>query len=282
MEKEDEMVDENIVSGHYNNESLLDLIKSGVGQLGKSLEDVSVEDLAPVDEFHIGGRAATEHLLNQLTYSQSAELLDIGCGLGGAARYIASRYGNKVTGIDLTEAYVSTGNVLSGWVGLQDLVSLHCGSALRLPFSDNSFDGAYMLHVGMNIQDKQTLFSEAGRVLKSGAKFGVYDVMRANDEDLTYPVPWAADESFSFLSAPHEYTSMLESAGFSIDVTNDRRAFALEFFEQLKRKNQAAGGPPPLGLHLLMQSTTSEKIANMISNIVSGVVSPTEIIAVKS
>lgn len=275
------MVDENVVSNHYDNSSLLELIHAGISQLGKSNKNVTVEDLAPVDEFHIGGRVATDHLMNQLTFSQSAELLDIGCGLGGASRFIAKNYGNKVTGIDLTDIYVSVGNTLTDWVGLKHLVSLYQGSALNMPFKDTSFDGAYMLHVGMNIQAKEALFSQTARVLKSGSKFGVYDVMRTEEGNLSYPVPWASDESFSFLSSPDEYTAHLESSGFTIEAINDRREFALEFFKQLKEKSEAGKGPPPLGLHLLMQNTTPEKINNMISNIVSGLVSPTEIIAKK-
>ncbi|MFW1678175.1 methyltransferase domain-containing protein [Pontibacter sp. JAM-7] len=275
------MVDETIVSNHYDNSSLLELIHAGISKLGKSNKTVTVEDLAPVDEFHIGGRVATDHLMNQLTFSQSAELLDIGCGLGGASRFIAKHYGNKVTGIDLTDVYVSVGKTLTDWVDLKHLVSLHQGSALDMPFNDMSFDGAYMLHVGMNIQAKGALFTQTARVLKPGAKFGVYDVMRTKEGNLSYPVPWASDESFSFLSSPEEYSALLQSSGFTIEAINDRREFALEFFKQLKEKSEASKGPPALGLHLLMQHTSPEKMRNMISNIANGLVSPTEIIAKK-
>ena len=61
------MVDENIVSEHYAHNGLLESIENGVGKLGKSTDTVTVEDLAPVDEFHIGGRAATEHLVSKHT-----------------------------------------------------------------------------------------------------------------------------------------------------------------------------------------------------------------------
>lgn len=130
---------------------------------------MTIDDLAPVDEFHIGGRRASEHFLSQLGFSPEMHVLDIGCGLGGAARFVASRYKSRVTGVDLTPEYVKTAKVLCRWVELQDRISLHQGSALSLPFSDSTFDGAYMLHVGMNIADKAKLCFEVSRVLRAGS-----------------------------------------------------------------------------------------------------------------
>lgn len=275
------MVDENVVSEHYKHSQLLELIENGLKEIGKSKDSATVEDLAPVDEFHIGGRAATEHLMKQLAFNQSDKILDVGCGLGGASRFIAKTYQNSVTGIDLTDDYVTVGNTLSAWVGLNDSVSLHQGSALNMPFKEASFDGAYMLHVGMNIEDKDTLFSQISRVLKSRSKLGVYDIMRTSEGTLSYPVPWASDDSFSFLAQSEEYSALLENAGFKIECVNNRKDFALGFFKQLKEKTEANNGPPPLGLHLLMESTTPVKIKNVIENMVNGLISPVEIVAQK-
>src|SRR4029453_15007841 len=66
--------------------------------------------------------------------------------------------------------------VVCGWVGLDSRIFLHQGSALALPFADGIFDRAYMLHVGMNIDDKAKLCSEVGRVLRANSLFGIYDV----------------------------------------------------------------------------------------------------------
>ena len=275
------MVDENVVSEHYKHSQLLELIENGLKEIGKSKDSATVEDLAPVDEFHIGGRAATEHLMKQLAFNQSDKILDVGCGLGGASRFIAKTYQNSVTGIDLTDDYVTVGNTLSAWVGLNDSVSLHQGSALNMPFKEASFDGAYILHVGMNIEDKDTLFSQISRVLKSRSKLGVYDIMRTSEGTLSYPVPWASDDSFSFLAQSEEYSALLENAGFKIECVNNRKDFALGFFKQLKEKTEANNGPPPLGLHLLMESTTPVKIKNVIENMVNGLISPVEMVAQK-
>ena len=79
------MPDRNSVATHYTHGALLDAITSGVEDLGKTPDTVLIQDLAPVDEFHIGGRLATDHLLDQLNFSESDHILDVGCGLGGAA-----------------------------------------------------------------------------------------------------------------------------------------------------------------------------------------------------
>ena len=156
------------VSKHYSHGGLIEAIRAGLASLGKTPETVTVDDLAPVDEFHIGGRRASEDFLDQLGFSAQTHVLDVGCGLGGPARFVASRYGSRVTGIDLTPEYVETGNALCKWVGLDQRISLHHGSALAMPFADSSFDGAYMLHVGMNIEDKEKLAVEVGSCAAAG------------------------------------------------------------------------------------------------------------------
>ena len=269
------------VSDHYLHGNLIDAIQAALPAIGKTTESVTIEDLAPVDEFHVGGRAATDHLLKQLTITEESHVLDVGCGLGGAARYIAAKYNNQVTGIDLTPEYIETGAILSRWLSLDSRVSLDEGSALAMPYQDNSFDGSYMLHVGMNIEDKAALFKEIYRVLKPGAFLGIYDIMRQQDGELIYPLPWSMDSNTSQLSTPEAYKETLMNAGFDISKVENRRDFAIDFFKRVRAKAQTNKAPSPLGLHILMQDSTADKVRNMISNITNNLISPVEIIAVK-
>jgi len=269
------------VSGHYTHGELLDAIRASIGQLGKTIDSITIEDLAPVDEFHVGGRLATENLLDQLNFSEPDQILDVGCGLGGASRYIANKYDTRVTGIDLSQEYIDVGKELSAWVGLDKHVSLYQGSALAMPFEDEAFDGAIMLHVGMNIDDKMKLFVEVYRVLRPCACFGVYDIMQINAGELVYPVPWSTDNSTSRLATPDQYIEALEAAGFKVSTHNNRREFALGFMKQLRLKSVAGGGPPPLGLHILMQDGAAAKIKNLADSIAADLVAPVEIIAQK-
>jgi ubiquinone/menaquinone biosynthesis C-methylase UbiE len=272
--------DHRSVSQHYTQGNLLDAICAGIAALGKASNNITVDDLSPVDEFHIGGRNASEEFLGQLGLSPENHVLDVGCGLGGAARFVASRYRNRVTGIDLTAEYIETGKVLCKWVGLGDRISLHQGSALSMPFPDGAFDGAYMMHVGMNIEDKTKLCSEVCRVLRRRAPFGIYDVMRVGEGALTYPVPWASTAETSAVATPERYKQALQNAGFEITAERNRRDFALAFFEELRART-AAGGPPALGLQILMGESTPIKVQNMIANISANRIAPVELIARK-
>jgi ubiquinone/menaquinone biosynthesis C-methylase UbiE len=276
------MLYDKAVSESYWHGNLLNTIQASVGKLGKTVDSVTVEDLGPVDEFHIGGRSATKSFLDQLNFSKQDHILDVGCGLGGATRYVADKYGSRVTGIDLSQEYTETGKALSHWVKLDKLITLQQGSALSMPFEDETFDGGYLLHVGMNIEDKAKLFSEIYRVLRPGAAFGVYDIMRQNGGELTFPVPWATDKSTSKLATSDQYKRALSDAGFEVSTENNRSEFALEYFKQMRAKTEANGGPAPLGLHTLMKESTPIKLKNMVDNIAAGNIAPVEIIAHKN
>ncbi|ARP68197.1 hypothetical protein A9K65_032805 (plasmid) [Mesorhizobium sp. WSM1497] len=265
------------IADHYARGSLVEDIRDGLAAMGKTESTVTAEDLSPVDEFHIGGRAATGELAGQLALTAADRVLDIGCGLGGPARQIASHYDCHVTGIDLTRDYVEAGNVLSGWLHLGERVSLQQGDALRLPFADGSFTAAYMLHVGMNIADKSALFSEVARVLRAGAPFGVFDVMRTGAGEMSYPLPWASTADTNAIATPDQYRDALSAVGFEILSERRRRDVALDHFAQ--QRAQAAGGRAVLGVHTLMGARRPQMIRNMSESISDGRIAPVEIIA---
>lgn len=266
------------IAVHYRHGALLQAIDQALIAAGKDPRHLSPEDLAPVDEFHIGGRAATAALLAQLAPKPGTQWLDIGSGLGGVARYLAARHGCEVTGIDLTEEYVGVAEDLARRVGLADRVAFRQGSATDLPFASSSFDGAVMLHVGMNIADKAALAAGVRRVLRPGGTFAIYDVMRLAEGDLAFPVPWAAGAATSFLASPAAYRAALEAAGFVIAAERDRAAFALDFFHAM-RARVAAEGRPALGLHVVMGAGAREKTENLVRNLERGLIAPVEIIA---
>ena len=270
------------VAAHYTHGTLLTSIGDGVRRLGKTPDTVTVDDLSPVDEFHIGGRVATQRFLDQLDLVAADRVLDVGCGLGGASRFAANHYGCRVTGVDLTSEYVKTGAVLCSWVGLGDRITLEQGDATATPYPDGTFDKAYMMHVGMNIANKRALASELYRVLRPGGRLGIYDIMRVGGGDLEFPVPWATTEGQSHVSSPAEYKAALEAAGLRVIAEHDRGSFALDFFAELQTRAGGAGGPAPLGLHILMGTTAPQKVRNMIENVSQNRIAPVELIAERS
>lgn len=269
------------ITAHYDGGDLLSAIERGVEQLGKTPTTVTIDDLGPVDEFHVGGRPATIELCDQLGVNAGGRVLDIGCGIGGAARFIAATYGCSVTGIDLTPNYIDAARTLTSWTGHDTLVDFEVGSAVNMPFADERFDHAVQLHVGMNISDKKALFGEVHRVLKPGGRFGVYDIMRLTDAPISYPVPWATDASTSFVETVDTYRNALEAAGFVVTAERNRREFAVEFFTAMKARVAEAGGPPPLGLHVIIGAETPTKVSNMVGAFGSGVLAPVELVCAK-
>jgi ubiquinone/menaquinone biosynthesis C-methylase UbiE len=265
------------VAGHYSNSDLEQAILDALIASGKDIMRLTPADLAPVDEFHTAGRRATIELAEQLDFRADMHLLDIGCGIGGASRYFAQARGCRVTGIDLTDDYVRTAASLSRRVGLAAKVTYRQASALALPFEAGTFDGAYLLHVGMNIQDKPRLFAEARRVLKSGATFAIFDVMRTGAGSLRFPLHWSATPQTSFVADLAEYRAGLDAAGLDVVWERNRREFAREFFRELAERT-AQNGVPPLGIHLLMKTDVAQKLDNYVSNLEDGLIAPVELI----
>ncbi len=275
------MTTKELVGEHYTHGALLEAIRDGIQKLGKTETNVTLDDLGPVEEFHIGGRIASAEFLDQLELAAEDVVLDVGCGLGGVARFAAAQYGSNISGLDLTEEYVRTGQVLNEWVGLQDRISLKQGNATAMTSADAIFDKAYMIHVGMNIADKELLAQELNRVLKPGGRLGIFDIMRTSDSEITFPVPWASDVNGSALATLEEYKQALEAAGFEVTGERNRHEFAISFFEKMQVNAVSASGPPPLGLHIIMGANAAVKYSNMVGSVTRGKIAPIEVFAMK-
>src|SRR4051794_24464377 len=196
---------EQSVSQHYGHGDLEAALLAALQRAGKNIDALGYADLALVDEFHIGGRPATRELGAQIDLPAGARVLDIGCGIGGPARCFAAERGWRVEGIDLTAEFVAVAQALSRRGGMADKVSFRQASATDLPFAHASFDGAYMIHVGMNIADKKAVFTEVRRVLKPGGVFAIYDAMRQSDGAFAYPVPWSSEPATNHVATPDAY-----------------------------------------------------------------------------
>jgi SAM-dependent methyltransferase len=267
------------IAGHYTRGHLEDAILQAVAKEGKDPARLTAADLAPVDEFHVGGIDATRDLAAQMNLRPELSLLDIGCGIGGPARYFAAEHGCKVTGIDLTEEFVLVAKSLTRRTRLDHLVEFHLGSALALPFGPATFDRAYMIHVGMNIADKAALFSEVRRVLKPAGLFAIFDFMRAADGPLGFPFPWALTADTSFVAEVRAYRDALEAAGFRVTYQRSRRPLAIEFALR-SMSRMAQGGPPALGVHLLVGEMAKPMLSNVLAMMQQGILDPVELCAV--
>lgn len=252
-----------LVDSHYTVGTLEEKILEGLRAAGKDLEALSVEDLAPVDNFHMGGLQATRSLMELAGSAQGARVLDVGGGLGGPARLLAEQ-GAEVTVLDATREYCRVGKVLTDLVGLAGKVTFQHGDARSMPLDDRSFDLVWLQHTTMNIDDKPSLFSEMSRVLRPGGRLALHEVMAGAHPMTRFPVPWADERSMSFLASQDAFRSGLAGAGLTEVIWNDVTENSLAWWKQRLAAAAEQPAPPPLGIHLLMGASTPVKVDNMV------------------
>lgn len=202
------------ISRYWNREGLGQTILDYLVASGKSLDALTIEDLAPVDQFHTGSLESTIELAELAEISPGAKVLDVGGGLGGPARTLASRFGCTVTAIDLAETYVEAAEMLTERTGLRDQVNHDVGDALDLPYEDGTFDVVWTQQSCMNISDKERLYEGFHRVLASGGQLAFQEFMAGPVQPLVFPVMWAPDATSSFLRSSDETRRLIENVGF--------------------------------------------------------------------
>jgi SAM-dependent methyltransferase len=257
---------EDAVSRHYTRGDLGQRILDGLAISGANMQRLRPEDTTPVDQFHIGGRAATLELARLAGIQPGWQVLDVGGGIGGAARTLASTMRCQVTVLDVTEEYVQVGAMLSERMDLAGLVHFRHGSGLQLPFADGKFDAVWTQHSSMNIADKERLYAEARRVLRARGRLAIHEVAAGPVQPVRYPAPWSADGRNSFLPSQEELRSCILAAGFRQLAWEDVSQASLEWFRRVAPPF-ANGSRPPLGMHLLMGERAAEAVWGQVHNL---------------
>ncbi len=246
---------ESEVAAHYGRADIREKLLAVLAGAGRSVETLTLDDLAPIDQLHVRGLPATLELGAALSLASDMRVLDVGSGTGGPSRCFANLYGCSVTGIDLTQEYCAFAEFIAVHLGLDRLLTYVRGSALAMPFASATFDAAYTLHVAMNIADKTAFYGEIARVLKPGALFGIYDLIKGDGGKVLFPVPWARTQATSFLTTADELAALLDVAGFEIVHWRNSTAEALEWFDRLAEAARRPDGPL-LRFDLLMGEKT--------------------------
>ncbi|WP_254766014.1 class I SAM-dependent methyltransferase [Salinilacihabitans rarus] len=254
---------------HYGATDLGDEILDALEAAGKDVDTLTREDIASFDEFHIRGLEATREVANLAEVEDHARILDVGCGIGGPARTLASEFGCDVVGIDVVEEYCRAATLFTDRVGLTDNVRFQHGNALDLPFADEEFDVVWFEHTLLNIEAKGVAIEEAGRVLRPGGTLTLYEICAGPGDEPVFPVPWASDGSLSYLDPPEKLREIVLDRGFDEAAWRDVTGPSLEWFRNVVESMQSrpADAPPPLGLNLLMGAETPIKAANVVRNL---------------
>lgn len=253
---------------HYGRPQLGDALLEALAAAGKDIDNLAPSDLAPFENLHIRGRAATRDLARLAGLRPGDRVLHVGCGIGGPARTLAVEYGCHVTGVDIAESYVEAGRMLNECVGLSETISLHVGNALDLSYADASFDVVWMHHVGMYVSDKGRLYHEARRVLRPGGKLAMHEIVDGSVSPPYYPTPWASDHSTSFLISPDHMKATLVESGLAQVEWQDDTPISIEWAR--KPVESSGSGGLSDALDALHGPDYRERIENVRRNLIEG------------
>ena len=269
------------ITGHYSRGTLLEQLRATLAAEGADPDHPTIEALAPHDQFHGRGLDATVEVAGLLAIKPTDRILDIGSGIGGPARYFASRFGCRVVGIDLTPEFCEVARALTRALGLEDRISFEVGDALKMPFADASFGGAYSMNVSMNIADKDGLYREVHRVLKPGAPLVLSELARGPGPEPQYPTPWAKTAESSFLATPRDTLHRLEANGFTIVSSRETVEAALAYNARARAMIERGEKPPHRAVTLVHGELAKEMGANTSRALGDGGLVPVEILCRK-
>lgn len=251
---------------HYGVPDLGEEILDALEAAGKDVEGLTRDDTASFDEFHIRGLEASRELADLADLEAGSRVLDVGCGVGGPARTLASEFGCDVVGVDIVEEYCRAAELFTDRAGMNERVRFHRGNAVDLPFESGQFEVVWLEHTLMNVGDKERALEEASRVLGPGGRLALYEICAGPGGEPVFPVPWASDPSLSYLETPERFREMVLDHGFEEVTWRDVTAPSLEWFRNVVESMQSRppDAPPPLGLNLLMGEETPVKAMNVV------------------
>ena len=242
------------VIAHYGTANLAERILVAAAEAG--VTEITPATLGPVDEFHTGGVHSTRELAKAANIQPGESVIDLGCGIGGPSRLLASEFGCDVTGIDLTPEFIDTARALTERLGLSEEVRFETGDATALPFQDGSFDVAWTQHVVMNVSNREGFYNEAARVLKPGGRLAFFDAIRGDESrELPFPLPWARTPDISFVHNEAATRQFLSRAGLVEEIWTDTTAQAVQMLP-------TTVAPGAFSLVLVMGDDMRDRVAN--------------------
>jgi sarcosine/dimethylglycine N-methyltransferase len=253
------------VQAHWTRSGVLARIDAALTELGHDPQNLNPEILASLEHLHSGGFATTRDQAKRIAVTEDSRVLDVGCGIGGPARYLAHTYGCQVDGIDLTPELIDTARVLTKRCKLDDRVKLRLGNALDLPYSDQTFDVVWCQNVSMNIADKTGLLAAVYRVLKPGGLFTATEYSVGPGGNIIFPVPWAYDASINFLESEDVMRQQYHAAGFRIIEWLNYSNTVIEHHERM-----LSAPPNKLTNRLVSGEDMTERQANTRRNLIEG------------
>jgi sarcosine/dimethylglycine N-methyltransferase len=206
---------------------------------GKDPRRLAPEDLYEWDQDHYGGLQAVEALARSAGIGAEGRVLDVCAGLGGPARFLARRYGCRVTGLDLNGERCAAGRRLTRLVGLDGFVRLVRGDAQTLPFRGAAFTAAVSQEGLLHVPDKGAALAECARVLLPGGRIAFTDWIatpRLAEGERRRLAEWMAAVSLQSIAG---YRGLLARAGFAGIEAEDLSAQWIDILRERLKMYQA-------------------------------------------
>jgi cyclopropane fatty-acyl-phospholipid synthase-like methyltransferase len=212
----------NLVNVFYNTHPISESqVLDKLEQTGADTSILTVELLQHHDQDHFGGLAATDALARHAKINKSTHVLDLCCGLGGPARYLAYHHGCRVTGVDMNTDRLAGAVRLTERTKLQDRVLFHHANALQTGLADETFDVIVSQEAFCHIPDKKTLIAECVRLLKPGGRIVYTDILARNSMTNEIRSRLENEMVFSELSTLEQYCHLLEGKSCQVVEVED-------------------------------------------------------------
>ena len=169
-----------------------------------------------------------DECLNWAGVEQAADILDCGCGIGGSALELATRFNARVTGISLSPVQIQRATERAQSAGLSGdtppSARFEVADALNTPFADQSFDFIWSMESGEHMPDKVAFLQECYRVLKPGGKLLMATWCHRPTDSLAGPLTWLEQQQLNwiyrvyglpYVIALPDYEAIAQSCGFS-------------------------------------------------------------------
>jgi ubiquinone/menaquinone biosynthesis C-methylase UbiE len=259
---------EEAINIQYGQKNLVEKILELLQSEGLNNAEKVKESFVPIEELHLLGSVATLELAQKVGLNDNMRILDVGCGIGGPARRIATKFGCRVTGLDLSKEYCQLAKMINDYIGISDLIEIKRGNALDMPFDDALFDVVFLQHVLMNIQNKNRLFSQIKRVLRPEGQLALYTICAGNITPINYPVIWANTPDINFLLSALDLRNLIISNGFKLFSWKEHTKEIIKAID-LQRTKTRSKKKSSINLGLIVKNP-SLKWKNMILNLKEG------------
>lgn len=254
------------IDRHYGSANLTERILDALSEAGKDIDNLRREDLSGFDEFHAGGLGATREMALFAEILPEDTVLDVGSGIGGPARTLASEFCCTVTGIDITTSFCDAARELSRRLDMADKVEFVCADAVEMPLQSERYDVVWAQYSLPNIERQHTLFQQVYRVLKPGGSFVFETLCQGPTGEIYLPVFWAAEPQNNYIQIPADTRRDLIAAGLSEIAFEDVTEHVLIAARRRLASAQTQEGASALWLGLVVPRDARVKMENSIRN----------------